>query len=148
MLFRSGEVGSGASVTALYEITPAGAPGSVDPLRYQREARPAGVGGELAFLRVRYKLPGQASSRLMERPITEADSFRAYAAAPASTRWAIAVASWGQKLRGDPWISDRVSWREVADMADGRSFDGERGEFPTLVRRAGELTPTATASRD
>ena len=135
-------------MTALYEITPVGGPSSVDPLRYQREARLAGVGGELAFLRVRYKLPGQPDSRLMERPITDADAARSWASTPPSTRWAIAVATWGQKLRGDPWISDQVSWRQVADMAENRTLGGIEGEFPNLVRRAGELAPTATASRD
>ncbi|HEY0651315.1 VWA domain-containing protein, partial [Phenylobacterium sp.] len=55
----AGEVGAGASVTALYEITPAGAPGSSDPLRYGRAAPAPGGGSELAFLKIRYKLPGQ-----------------------------------------------------------------------------------------
>jgi Ca-activated chloride channel family protein len=49
------------SVTALYEITPAGAPGSADPLRYQ-SARPAAApGAEMAFLKVRWKAPGAAT---------------------------------------------------------------------------------------
>lgn len=145
----AGEVGSGAAVTALYEITPVGGPGSVDPLRYQREARPSGTGGELAFLRIRYKLPGQASSRLMERPITEADAWRGFSVAPASTQWALAVASWGQMLRGDPWMSDRVSWRDVVGMAgDARSgADDPRSEFTGLVRRSSELGATGSASR-
>jgi Ca-activated chloride channel family protein len=145
----AGEVGSGASVTALYEITPTGQPGSVDPLRYQDEARPTpGLGGELAFLRVRYKLPGQSNSRLMERPITEADAFRGFQSAPAATRWAIAVASWGQKLRGDPWIPDQVGWNDVLAMAGDRRGEGDpRGEFSGLVRRSSELGAVASASR-
>ena len=60
----AGEVGSGASVTALYEITPAGARGSSDPLRYgaaEPAAAPAGA-RELAYLKIRYKLPGGATS--------------------------------------------------------------------------------------
>ncbi len=146
----AGEVGSGAAVTALYEITPAGEPGSVDPLRYQAERPPAGRSGEIAFLRVRYKLPGEASSRLMERAIGEADAMRSLDAAPASTRWAIAVASWGQKLRGDPWISDEVSWAEVERLATVNERNdalGLRAEFVDLARRTGEVGPAATAGR-
>jgi len=145
----AGEVGSGAAVTALYEVTPVGGPSSVDPLRYQREPQPAGAGNELAFLRVRYKLPGQSNSRLMERPITQADGYRGLGLAPAATQWAIAVATWGQKLRGDPWISDRVGWTDVIDMAgDRRMGDGDpRGEFTGLVRRSSELGAVASAAR-
>ena len=58
----AGEVGSNASVTALYEITPAGARPSSDPLRYGAPARPAAPARELASLKVRYKLPGAATS--------------------------------------------------------------------------------------
>jgi Ca-activated chloride channel family protein len=145
----AGEVGSGAAVTALYEVTPVGAPGSVDPLRYQREPQPAGRGSELAFLRIRYKLPGQSTSRLMERPIGDADAYRSVDASPASTRWALAVASWGQMLRGDPWLSSRVGWSDVLALAgDRRVGDGDpRGEFPGLVRRSSELGATESASR-
>ena len=143
----AGEVGSGAAVTAIYEVTPAGAPGSVDPLRYQNEARSAGRGGELAFLRVRYKLPGATASRLMERPIGERDAAPSLAAAPASTRWAVAVASWGQMLRGDPWVGDRFGWSEVSDLARTDDRSGPRSEFAGLVRRSGEVAPTAVAVR-
>ncbi|MCX8509363.1 MAG: VWA domain-containing protein, partial [Rhodobacteraceae bacterium] len=63
----AGEVGSGTSVTALYEITPAGGKPSVDPLRYtsaRPESAPANA-GEYAFLKIRYKLPGDSTSRLI-----------------------------------------------------------------------------------
>ena len=65
----AGEIGAGHTVTALYEIVPAGGKGWLEPLRYQSSAQPAGKSGELAWLRIRYKAPGEASSRLLERPI-------------------------------------------------------------------------------
>ncbi len=137
----AGEVGSGASVTALYEITRVGATPSSDPLRYG-SARPAAApSAELAFLKVRYKLPGQAESVLMQRPITRADVSDSLAAAPESTRWALAVAAFGQKLRGDPWISADFGWPQVVDLAQGaRGADefGLRAEFVKLARGAGE----------
>src|SRR5262249_37279646 len=83
--------GSGVSVTALYEITPVGAAPSSDPLRYQSARPSAAPSGELAFLKVRYKLPGQPTSRLIERPITRRDASPTPAGAPEPTRRARAV---------------------------------------------------------
>ncbi|WP_240609531.1 vWA domain-containing protein [Phenylobacterium deserti] len=136
----AGEVGSGASVTALYEITPAGARASVDPLRYGQARPPAGGGaGELAFLKIRYKLPGQPASRLLERPISSADAFPTLANAPESTRWAVAVADFGQKLKNDPRLGSSFDWPdivEVAQTARGQDPFGQRAEFVQLVRAA------------
>src|SRR5262249_4721180 len=101
----AGEIGAGHAVTAIYELTPVGGRTLIDPLRYQQNAAPnAARGGEVAFLRIRYKLPGQDRSLLIERPITDADAFADIARAPESTRWATAVAAYGQLLRGDPHI--------------------------------------------
>lgn len=137
----AGEVGSGASVTALYEITPAGAAASSDPLRYQ-SARPAAApSAELAFLKVRYKLPGETRSKLIDRPITRADASQSLAAAPEQTRWAVAVAAFGQKLRGDPWLAADYGWPQVVSLAQGaRGADeyGLRAEFVKLARTADE----------
>src|SRR6185437_10916111 len=59
----AGEIGAGANVTAIYEITPTGSEAArIDPLRYGNHAEPGKRGNELAFLRLRYKLPGQAQS--------------------------------------------------------------------------------------
>lgn len=137
----AGEVGSGASVTALYEITPAGARGSVDPLRYQDEPRAQGRGQELAFIKVRHQPPGGGTSQLMTRAVTSHDRSPSLASAPEATRWALAVAAFGQKLRDDPWVSDRFGWTEVealAQAARGRDPDGDRAEFVTLVRSAAD----------
>jgi Ca-activated chloride channel family protein len=134
----AGEVGSGASVTALYEITPKGGPASVDPLRYgggaAAETAPA---GELAFLKIRYKLPGQATSKLMQRPVTRAETVASLDQAPEATRWAVAVAGFGQTLRGDPWLSPAFGWDRIEALAQGargKDEDGARAEFVRLVR--------------
>jgi Ca-activated chloride channel family protein len=145
----AGEVGSGASVTALYEITPAGARPSSDPLRYGQRGRArrgavAQVGpvptAELAYLKVRYKLPGQTASRLIERPITRADAVTRVSEAPEAMRWALAVAGFAQKLRGDPWVDEAFDWTAVTALAQGaRGADpfGLRAEFVQLTRTAG-----------
>jgi Ca-activated chloride channel family protein len=69
----AGDIGAGHQVTALYEIVPAGGKGWLPDRRYaanRREgtARAAGS-GELAWLKLRYKLPGETESRLIERPL-------------------------------------------------------------------------------
>lgn len=139
----AGEVGSRASVTALYEITPVGAPGSSDPLRYgvaRPSAAPAAA-GELAYLKVRYKLPGAGASKLIERPIGVRDSYPTVQAAPEATRWALAVAAFGQLLKADPRVDAGYGWNDVASLAQGaRGEDpfGIRAEFVQLVRSAGE----------
>lgn len=136
----AGEVGAGASVTALYEITPAGARGSSDPLRYGRRASAPAGGGELAYLKIRYKLPGQRASQLIERPITSGELASSLQAAPEPTRWAVAVAGFGQKLKRDPRVADSFGWNDILTLAQaGRGADpfGERAEFVQLVRLAG-----------
>ena len=139
----AGEVGAGASVTALYEVTPVGGPRAVDPLRYQNEATPAGKDGELAWLKIRYKLPGATASKLIERPIADADRPAALAEAPEATRWALAVAAYGQQLRGDPYLAPDFGWDAILSLAQGaRGEDpyGIRAEFVQLVRAAGTAT--------
>jgi Ca-activated chloride channel family protein len=144
----AGEIGSGHEVTAIYEITPAGSPAALlEPLRYSDETATANDGraGEIAFLRLRYKLPGEASSRLIERPITANDEFGNIVNAPAETRFAVAVAAFGQLLRGDPYLK-AFGYDEVialAQPARGEDPFGYRSEFIQLVRLAGG-TPVAT----
>ena len=138
----AGEVGSGASVTALYEITPAGAPASSDPLRYgpRKPSAPAPA-GELAYLKIRYKLPGQTTSKLSERPIGGRDIYPSVQSAPEAARWALSVAAFGQMLKNDPRIDPSFGWTQVTDLAQGaRGEDpyGLRAEFVQLVRAAGE----------
>ncbi len=148
----AGEVGSGASVTALYEITPVGGPSQMGDRRYPGNRNSLGVGGgdpdgEVGFVQVRYKLPGERDSRLMQRVVSNAGGARVSARPPESTRWAIAVAAFGQRLRGDPWLGDGFGWDAVLEQAQGaRGEDpwGERAEFVQMIRAAQGL-PARTA---
>ena len=139
----AGEVGSGAAVTAIYEITPVGARPSSDPLRYGAKPSPAVAGGsELAFLKIRYKPPGGSTSKLIERPIGAGDVRASLAAAPEATRFAVAVAAYGQKLRGDPWVDAGFDWNAVTSLAQGARGDdpyGLRAEFVQLTRAAKDV---------
>jgi len=136
----AGEVGSGASVTALYEITRVGGPSQIPDRRY--DANRIGVGGgdpsgEIGFVQVRYKLPGERDSRLMQRVLPGATGRPSE-----STRWALAVAAFGQKLRNDPWMGVGYGWDDILAQAQGaRGEDpyGERADFVQLVRAAGGM---------
>jgi Ca-activated chloride channel homolog len=140
----AGELGASHQVTALYEITPVGAGGAVDPLRYQRPAQTGAArnSGEIGFLRLRYKLPSDATSRLIERPITSRNQVDTLSDAPEATRFAIAVAAYGQLLRQDPWMGTTFTFKDAADLAataKGPDTFGLRGEFIDLVRKAETL---------
>lgn len=136
----AGEIGAGSSVTAIYEITPVGSKATlVDPSRYQPAPQPAGNSSEYAFLKVRYKAPGAKDSKLITRPITNADAVASLAQAPEATRFATAVAGYGSLLRGDPYIAKSFTWDSVIDLANGaKGADafGYRAEFVQLARLA------------
>ena len=141
----AGEVGSGASVTAVYEITPVGGPSQIAERRYDQNRIGVGGGdptGEVGFVQVRYKLPGERDSRLMQRVVSNAGAGRVSAQPPESTRWALAVAAFGQKLRNDPWMGDAYGWDQILEQAQGaRGEDpyGERAEFVQLIRAARQM---------
>ncbi|MFC5373159.1 von Willebrand factor type A domain-containing protein [Brevundimonas faecalis] len=141
----AGEVGSGASVTALYEITPVGGPTQVPERRYADNRPAAGGGdpnGEIGFIQVRYKQPGAARSELIQQVLANSADGRVSAQPPEATRWAMAVAAFAQKLRGDPWMKADYGWDAVLEQAQGARGDdpyGDRAEFVQLVRAAQTL---------
>lgn len=140
----AGEVGSGASVTALYEITPVGGPTQIPERRYpdNRVTTGGDPNGEIGFIQVRYKQPGAARSDLIQQVLASPADGRVSAQPPEATRWAIAVAAFGQKLRGDPWMNPDYGWDAILDQAQGaRGEDlyGDRAEFVQLVRAAQTL---------
>lgn len=134
----AGEIGAGHQVTALYEIVPAGSRGWLPGRRYEANQRPAGIGadnGELAFLRLRYKLPGEQESRLIEQPVNA--GLVASARPPAGdSAFAAAVAGYGQLLRGDTNMGNFsfADARRLAEPAAGRNY--WRREFVRLTELA------------
>lgn len=139
----AGDIGSGHTVTAIYEITPAGAAvTSVDALRYGDPAKPAATASpassELGFLKIRYKLPASETSTPISLPITDALALPSLDAAPADTRFSIAVAGFAEVLRGSPHTGS-FGYDDVVNLATpARGADpyGERSEFLNLVRLA------------
>jgi hypothetical protein len=100
----AGDLGAGHSVTALYEIVPAGSAGApaakVEPLAYQsgRELTEAAERSELMRVAIRYRDPGAAASELLRQAV--ADRVRPLDRTSADFRFSSAVAGYGMLLRG------------------------------------------------
>ena len=136
----AGDIGSGHSVTAIYEIIPQGKQGWLNESRYQKAPAASGGKNEYAFVKVRYKLPGQSTSKLIEQavpavsiPLTQADE---------DTRLALAAASYAQALRGGEY-NGKLDWdaiEQMAKQAKGKDPFGLQEEFVELVKIAKSLS--------
>lgn len=103
----AGDMGAGHQVTALYEIAPADGPGWTRARRYpgNRPPAPVSTGAELAFVKLRYKLPDGKVSRELSRPVP-ASALAGAGPPTGDMAFATAVAAFGQKLRGDTYLGD------------------------------------------
>ncbi|MFF0924686.1 von Willebrand factor type A domain-containing protein [Rhizobium leguminosarum] len=145
----AGDIGSGHSVTAIYEITPKGSPAVMnDDLRYgaadkaPAEASDSAHQGELAFVKMRYKRPGEDKSALITTPVNDGNAVATVDAAPQDVRFSVAVAAFGQKLSHVAAV-DTYSYQAIADLAAasrGADAFGYRSDFLGLVRLADGLS--------
>ncbi len=136
----AGDIGSGHSVTALYEIIPQGKTGWLADSRYQKSPAANGSKNEYAYVKVRYKLPGQSSSKLIEQPVPARSIPLSQAAA--DTRLALAAASYAQQLRGGEY-NGKLDWSAIEKMAAAtRAKDpyGFIAEFQELIGIAKSLS--------
>jgi Ca-activated chloride channel family protein len=135
----AGDVGSGQTVTALYEIVPVGGPRAIGDRRYAAPApRPAVGTSEYGFVKIRDKLPKSDTSRLISTPIDRRVEVTRFADAPADARFAAGVAAFAELLRGGRYTGS-MSYDDVlaiASGARGRDEFGYRAEFIQLVRAA------------
>lgn len=140
----AGELGSGHTVTALYEIIPQdGKKGSkyiksVDDLKYQNKATTVSESNDLMTLKLRYKQPDGNRSELIEHQVEA--SVTAWNNTSNNLRWSASVASFGMLLR-DSEFKGNVTYDKVekwARSARGEDYEGYRAEFIRLVR-SGEL---------
>ncbi len=145
----AGDIGSGHTVTAIYEINPRGSDTRlIDDLRYGSKkdlegSKSRGDGSEYAFLKIRYKLPGENVSREISTSIDEDSEYKKVSDAPDDSRFAAAVAAFGQLLRGESYIN-RFAYDDVINLAKGAIKDdtfGYRTEFLNLVRLAKTASP-------
>jgi len=147
----AGEIGAGHRVTALYEISLAGSSGQRLPPRRYQPGSPAGAretgsfNNELAYLRVRYKLPAESESKLIQAPVMDSGI---NARGSDSFNFAAAVAAFGQKLRGGVFLEDfgYDDIEELARRSRGSDPNGYRSEFMQLVNLAHTLDQTANVA--
>lgn len=140
----AGEIGAGHTVTALYELVPAGVESdvpAVDELKYQRTVEPteAAASDELLTLKLRYKEPDGQQSKLISSVVRDSD--QSYAQASEDFRFAAAVAGFGLILRDSQYRGDLTigAVQELAVASRGDDANGYRGEFIGLVKQAAAL---------
>jgi Ca-activated chloride channel family protein len=138
----AGDIGSGHSVTALYEITPVASKARlVDEPRYREQTskeKEDNHSKEYAFVKIRYKLPDGDTSKLITTPVDAQQERQSLDDVSEESRFAAAVAAFGQLLRGDAYLKnfnlDNVI--ALAESAKGTDKFGYRSEFINLVRIA------------
>lgn len=135
----AGEMGSGHTVTALYEIIPAGINSTflkdVDDLKYQ-DTKPTAASSELMTIKFRYKDPGNETSKLLSHIVMPGT--KPVMSATENLRFAAAVAEFGMLLRNSEFRG-KSSYAEVLSLAGhALKFDkeGYRKEFVDLVKLA------------
>ncbi|GGD75185.1 VWA domain-containing protein [Emticicia aquatilis] len=148
----AGEMGSGHTVTALYEIVPVGVESAylknIDELKYQTEngLSAAAKSNEVLTVKLRYKSPDENKSKLMEKVIT--DQQKSFDKTSENFRFAIAVAEFGLILRQSEF-KGMANYEQVIDLAKnakGADEEGYRAEFIKLVKTAKMLDKTVVAS--
>jgi Ca-activated chloride channel family protein len=139
----AGELGSGHTVTALYEIVPVGADtpvDGVDPLKYQKPtvAPRASYSGELMTIKLRYKKPDSDVSKLITHTLK--DSEVALSKTSDNFRWSAAVAGFGMILRESEYANQYTCAQvlTLANGAKGIDKEGYRVEFINLVKAIGQ----------
>lgn len=135
----AGELGSGHSVTALYEVIPVGVNSQfskIDDLKYQKVKPEVTLGNtnEILTVKFRYKRPDGNTSKLIEHPVI--DENKTVNQASDNFRWSAAVAGFGMLLRESEYVKN-YRYEDViqlAQQARGSDKEGYRAEFIRLVQ--------------
>jgi Ca-activated chloride channel family protein len=139
----AGELGSGHTVTALYEVIPVGVQSkdlnNVDALRYQKPVRKNDAttfAGELLNIKLRYKQPDGDVSKLIQHPVN--DSRASIRQASDNLRFAAAVAQFAMLLRNSAFKGEGgyKLVRELATTSTSKDAGGYKKEFLELVTKA------------
>jgi Ca-activated chloride channel family protein len=135
----AGELGSGHTVTALYEVIPVGVQSAfmpVDDLKYQQQEIKSSPQNdkELLTIKLRYKQPDGNKSKLISHPVI--DQNIALSKTSNNFKWSAAVAGFGMLLRDSDFKND-LTFEEVlrlARLGKGADTEGYRIEFINLVQ--------------
>lgn len=138
----AGELGSGHTVTALYEIIPQGVESEfykIDDLRYQstKILPKANESDELMTIKLRYKQPNSDVSKLIVHPLIDREIVLSRTSE--DFRWSASVAAFGMLLRESEYVKgftyDNVL--QLAQGSKGEDKNGYRSEFINLVKSMG-----------
>jgi Ca-activated chloride channel family protein len=135
----AGELGSGHTVTALYEIIPVGVDSEffkIDALKYQETSTtPAAKNsGELMTIKLRYKKPTEDVSALIVHPLVDTNT--ELSKTSDNFRWSASVAAFGMLLRESEYVKN-YSYDDIvalAQQAKGKDDEGYRIEFINMVK--------------
>ena len=138
----AGELGSGHTVTALYEIIPQGVESEfyrIDELKYQtaRVTKEANQSKELMTIKLRYKSPDGDVSKLIVHSLL--DSNILLSRTSDDFRWSASVAAFGMLLRDSEYVKG-FSYDNVLQLAQGSRGEDKNGyhaEFMNLVKSMG-----------
>ena len=142
----AGELGSGHTVTALYEIIPAGVQSdylkSVDPLKYQQPLKDYAdkKSAEILTVKFRYKAPDKDVSKLIVHTVN--DNSTNLKNTSDNFRFATAVSGFAMMLRNSEFKGNS-SFENILNIAQGSLGDdkeGYRKEFVSLVKKAEEIS--------
>lgn len=137
----AGDIGAGHNVTAIYEIIPVGQQGWLNDSHYQASTKTDTTKkSEYAFVNLRYKLPNQEKSILLNQAV-KAQS-KSLAQANSDTRFAIAVASYAQQLKGGQYNA-AMGWDQIIQLAQQAAKPDPyqmREEFIELAKIAKSLS--------
>ncbi len=140
----AGELGAGHTVTALYEIIPAGSNEEVkktDKLKYQETQvkTAAAASNEIMTVKLRYKPPKENTSRLLEGPVK--DTGLDVKETSENFRFSAAVAGFGLLLRDSKYKGNLTfdNVVELAKNAKGPDTEGYRAEFIRMAETCGML---------
>ena len=149
----AGELGAGHTVTALYEIIPAGVDSeymaSVDDLKYQKTKvkSSAGNSDEMLTIKLRYKAPDGDKSKLIEKPVV--DNSIDLDRTSDNYRFSAAVASFGMLLRDSEFKGDATyaNMIRLAKSAKGKDENGYRKELIEMMEMMKSLADPLTAGK-
>jgi Ca-activated chloride channel family protein len=135
----AGELGSGHTVTALYEIIPVGVEdqytGSIDPLKYQDNGtdKKRNYGSEMMTVKLRYKQPDGNTSKLISNVVKNKVS--EFENMSDNFRFSASVAGFGMILRDSEFkgSSDYIKVKKWAEGAKGKDKNGYRAEYIRLI---------------
>jgi len=135
----AGELGSGHTVTALYEIIPVGVEDqytdSIDPLKYQdsKTIKKRNYGNEMMTVKLRYKQPDENTSKLLSKTVKNKVS--EFENTSDNFRFSASIAGFGMILR-DSEFKGKSDFKQVikwANAAKGQDKNGYRAEFIRLI---------------